>query len=186
MLQAVGRVPAVCNRSKENLMTTLRSSVFALILALATTLGLTACGGDTSTKQAMVSMTDAQARSDEARIDGKAEEAKLADAKLVAAKTGIEKLAYDTARAGQFTKKANCDVMPDGFSGTAAVRSFPSNAQSMYRDACHREVNRLVAERKADVSRAIAKAKHAETARKVTKAVAPQIKNVSYKTTKKG
>lgn len=148
-------------------MTKTRSFFLALVAAISLSLGLTGCG-DEPAKPAMVSVAEAQARADKARGEGKAEEAKLADGKLAKAKSELNKLAEETARAGKFASRANCDVQPDGFSSTSAVRDFPGAARSMYRDACQREVDRLVAERQTTADRAVAKAKQDE-ARKLAK-----------------
>ncbi len=142
-------------------MTQSRSLILTVLVAIVLSLGLTGCG-DEPAKQAMVSVAEAQARADKAHIDGKAEEAKLADGKLAKAKSEISKLAEDTARAGKFASKANCDVQPDGFGATSAARDFPGSVRSMYRESCQREVDRLVAVRKANDDRAVAKAKKAD------------------------
>lgn len=143
---------------------TLRGRLFAVAVVATAVATLSACDGGDKEPSISVAQAAEQARQAAAAAlrQGEQTEAAKADSRLAAAKAELGKLAADTARAGKFAAKANCDVAPDGFSATTAVKSFPGHARGMYRDACRVEVDRLVAERKDMAERAVAKAKARE------------------------
>ncbi len=131
--------------------------MFSLIAVLTSSLFLAACD-PSSNELAMAKASAAAAASAEAT---KVEAAK-ADSKLSTAKTEIKKVAVAAARQGGFSSSANCNVIPQELTATAAAKNFPTNAPLEYKAICAQEVATMNAERSAMKGNAIAAAKKAE------------------------
>lgn len=143
------RAPRPDNRKpKEEI--DMKKLFVSMVLALIAALGLTAC-----TDEAAIAAAEAQ-RQQQAREAGAAESAAKTEARYVQAQAEMNKLAADTVRNGKFMSTANCNVKPDGFAVTSAVKTFPGKAFDFYRDACVKYVGHAVATAKAERERAVA------------------------------
>lgn len=136
--------------------------LFSLVMAMAVSMFITACGGGISQEEVASQVASAKKV---ASTEAMNLEASRADAKLSAAKAEIKKLAIDTARQGGFSSSANCNVLPQGLAATSAAKNFPTNSPLEYKAICAQEVAVMNAERSAMKGKAIAQSKKAEQQR---------------------
>jgi hypothetical protein len=137
------------------------------LMALAASAFLIGCGEQTFTADQVNQKvtTAASEAAIKAADKARAEEAKLADSKWMQARNELRQMGATTAATGKFILVDNCNVKPDGFSQTQAMKNFPSSAFAEFRVGCTDKVYAMKAERDKIKRVAIAKGRAAEQQR---------------------